>query len=46
MPSRSPLINMDHPLVRLVKRLVAVTFGVPLLVAVGMSAVDSYRRRG
>jgi cardiolipin synthase A/B len=46
VPSRSPLINMDHPLVRLAKRLVAVIFGVPVLVAIGMSAVDSYRRRG
>jgi len=37
---------MKHPLVWWVKRFVAVTFGVPVVVAVAMSLVDSYRRRG
>lgn len=46
MSSRSPLVNLDHPLVRAVKRFVAVTFGIPVLVALAMSVVDSYRRRG
>ena len=43
---RSPLINMDHPFVRVLKRVLLAVFGVPMVVALAMSAVDSYRRRG
>lgn len=37
---------MKHPLVWWIKRFVGVTFGIPVVVAVAMSLVDSYRRRG
>lgn len=46
MPTRSPLINTAHPVVVLVRRTLMVVFGIPMLVAVAMSLVDSYRRRG
>ncbi|GAB3665966.1 phospholipase D-like domain-containing protein [Nocardioides korecus] len=41
-----PLVNMRHPVATVVRRFLTVTFGVPVLVAVAMSLVDSYRRRG
>lgn len=41
-----PLVNMSHPVAMLARRFVMVTFGIPVLVAVAMSLVDSYRRRG
>lgn len=41
-----PLINTAHPAFTWAKRTIGVVFGVPLLVAVAMSLVDSYRRRG
>lgn len=37
---------MSHPVARVVRRFFAVTFGIPVIVAVAMSLVDSYRRRG
>ncbi len=43
---RSPLINMDHPFARVLKRVLLTVFGIPMVVALAMSAVDSYRRRG
>ena len=46
MPNRSPLINTSHPVVVAAKRLLMVVFGVPMLVAIAMSVIDSYRRRG
>ena len=44
--ARYPLINTAHPVAMVVKRALLVTFGIPMLVAIGMSLVDSYRRRG
>jgi cardiolipin synthase len=44
--ARYPLINTAHPVARMVKRTLLITFGIPMLVAIGMSLVDSYRRRG
>lgn len=44
--ARHPLINMRHPVAQVAKRTLLTVFGVPLLVAIGMSLVDSYRRRG
>ena len=46
MPTRTPLVNLNHPVARAARRFVAVTFGIPVLVALAMSVVDSYRRRG
>ncbi len=46
MPARYPLINTDHPVIPVARRALMVLFGVPVLVAIGMSLVDSYRRRG
>ena len=46
MSTRSPLINTAHPVVWWAKRTLGVVFGIPMLVAVAMSLVDSYRRRG
>jgi cardiolipin synthase len=43
---RHPLINYSHPVAMVVKRALFVVFGIPLMVAIGMSLVDSYRRRG
>ena len=44
--ARHPLINTAHPVVQVLKRGLMITFGIPMLVAIGMSLVDSYRRRG
>ncbi|MCW2818135.1 MAG: phospholipase [Marmoricola sp.] len=41
-----PLVNMRHPVATVVRRFLTVTFGVPVVVALAMSLVDSYRRRG
>jgi len=47
VPSRhQPLINTSHPVALIVKRTLLTIFGIPMLVAIGMSLVDSYRRRG
>ena len=46
MTARHPLINYSHPVALVVKRALFVVFGIPLIVAIGMSLVDSYRRRG
>ncbi len=46
MPARYPLINTSHPVMVTMKRVLLTLFGVPMLVAIGMSLVDSYRRRG
>ena len=46
MTPRHPLINTSHPVAMVVKRALFVVFGIPLMVAIGMSLVDSYRRRG
>ena len=37
---------MRHPVAQLVRRTLLTVFGIPLLVAIAMSLVDSYRRRG
>ncbi len=41
-----PLINTAHPVAQMLKRTLLTLFGIPMLVAVAMSLVDSYRRRG
>ncbi len=41
-----PLINTAHPVAMVAKRGLFVVFGIPMLVAIGASLVDSYRRRG
>ena len=46
MPSRSPLVNLNHPVLRVARRGLMALFGVPMAVALAMSVVDSYRRRG
>ncbi len=46
MQARYPLINTSHPVVQVAKRVVLAVFGIPVLVAIAMSVVDSYRRRG
>jgi cardiolipin synthase len=46
VPARSPLINTAHPVALVIKRALLTVFGIPLLVAIAMSLVDSYRRRG
>ncbi len=46
MQARHPLINTAHPVAQLLKRVLLTLFGVPMAVAVAMSLVDSYRRRG
>lgn len=46
MQSRYPLINTAHPVARILRRALMLVFGIPALVAIGMSLVDSYRRRG
>lgn len=45
-PSRADLWSLGGPVRAIVKRAVLAFFGVPLLVAVVMTLVDSYRRRG
>ncbi len=37
---------MQHPVAQIVRRTLVTIFGIPMLVAVAMSLVDSYRRRG
>jgi cardiolipin synthase len=44
--ARHPLINMRHPVAQVAKRTLLTIFGIPMLVAIAMSLVDSYRRRG
>jgi cardiolipin synthase len=44
--ARHPLVNMSHPVARAVRRTMFTVFGIPVLVAIAMSLVDSYRRRG
>jgi cardiolipin synthase len=44
--ARHPLINMRHPVAQMVRRTLLTIFGIPMLVAIAMSLVDSYRRRG
>ena len=44
--ARHPLINTAHPVAQMIKRALFTVFGIPLLVAIAMSLVDSYRRRG
>jgi cardiolipin synthase len=44
--ARYPLINTAHPVARILRRALMLVFGIPMLVAIGMSLVDSYRRRG
>ncbi|MCW2820299.1 MAG: phospholipase D/Transphosphatidylase, partial [Marmoricola sp.] len=46
MQARHPLINMRHPVAQVAKRTLLTIFGIPMLVAIAMSLVDSYRRRG
>ena len=46
VPARHPLINISHPVALVVRRTLLTIFGIPMLVAIGMSLVDSYRRRG
>ena len=46
MTARHPLINTAHPVAQMIKRALFTVFGIPLLVAIAMSLVDSYRRRG
>ena len=46
MQPRYPLINTAHPVARLLRRVLMVVFGIPMVVAIAMSLVDSYRRRG
>ncbi|GGF33086.1 cardiolipin synthase B [Marmoricola endophyticus] len=46
MARQAPLINLAHPVVRVVRRVLAVLFGVPTALALVLTAVDSYRRRG
>ena len=41
-----PLINTSHPVAQVAKRALLTVFGIPMLVAIAMSLVDSYRRRG
>ncbi|MEX0427037.1 phosphatidylserine/phosphatidylglycerophosphate/cardiolipin synthase family protein [Nocardioides sp. DS6] len=38
--------SVPERIMKLVRRLLAVFFGLPVLIAVGMSLVDAYRRRG
>lgn len=44
--SHAPLINTKHPVVRSVRRAALGVFGAQLGLALGLSVVDSYRRRG
>ena len=44
--SHRPLINLDHPVVGAGKRVLLTVFGIPMLVGIAMSIVDSYRRLG
>jgi cardiolipin synthase len=46
MNHRSPLINTAHPIAKLVKRLLLLTFGLPFVIAIVVSLIDSYRTRG
>ncbi|MDQ6686625.1 MAG: phosphatidylserine/phosphatidylglycerophosphate/cardiolipin synthase family protein, partial [Actinomycetota bacterium] len=46
MPKPAPLFNTAHPVVQVVKRVLLSVLGVQLLLAVGLTLVDSYRRRG
>ncbi len=42
----APLINPNHPVARWVRRVLAGLFGLQFGIAVGLTLVDSYRRRG
>ncbi len=44
--THAPLINTNHPLVRALRRILLTFFGSQLALALGLTLVDSYRRRG
>ena len=46
MPKPAPLINMGHPLVQATRRVLFTVLGVQLVLALSLTLVDSWRRRG
>ena len=46
MPKPAPLVNMGHPLVQAARRVLLTVLGVQLVLAISLTLVDSWRRRG
>ena len=46
VPRPAPLINMGHPLVQAARRVLFTVLGVQLVLALSLTLVDSWRRRG
>lgn len=46
MNRRSPLINTSHPVALFIRRALLLVFGAPILIAIAVTLIDSYRSRG